>query len=67
MIEKRNNNGQIQKLYDDKYMLSLCKEYDQKRNAKEIAERENIKLSTLYFVFLPLLFSSAKTSISIPI
>lgn len=49
MIEKRNNNGQIQKLYDDKYMLSLCKEYDQKRNAKEIAERENIKLSTLYF------------------
>lgn len=49
MILNRNNKGRIKKLYDDEYMKELCIEYSEKRNAKEISEREGIPKATLYY------------------
>lgn len=48
MIKNRNENGRIKRLYDDDYMKNLCIEYSEKRNAKEISEREGIPKVTLY-------------------
>lgn len=48
MIINREDNGRIKKQYYDKDFIELCKEYEVKRNAKEIADREGIPLVTLY-------------------
>lgn len=49
MIINREKNGRIQKQYSDEDFIELCKEYEVKRNAKEIANREGIPINTLYY------------------
>lgn len=49
MIINREDNGRIQKQYNDEDFIELCKEYEVKRNAKEIANREGIPINTLYY------------------
>lgn len=49
MIINREDNGRIKKQYNDEDFIELCKEYEVKRNAKEIANREGIPLVTLYY------------------
>lgn len=49
MIINREDNGRIKQQYSDEDFIELCKEYEVKRNAKEIANREGIPLVTLYY------------------
>lgn len=49
MIINREGNGRIKQQYNDEDFIELCKEYEVKRNAKEIANREGIPLVTLYY------------------
>ena len=57
MIIDRDDNGRIKKKYNDDDFIKLCEEYKINKNAKEISEREDIPLQTLYYYIKKLGYS----------